>query len=61
MGLKQRYDVFDADLLHGAVFTGKFEVPAGGGNHYRPCRFSPFDRLKQDNKGERVMGTLLCA
>ena len=50
MGLKQRYDVFDADLLHGAVFTGKYEFPVIGGNHCRPRRTIPFDRLKQDNK-----------
>ena len=30
MGLKHRYDVFDADLLHGAVFTGNFEFPVIG-------------------------------
>ena len=50
VGLKHRYDVFDADLLHGAGFTGKFEFPAVGGNDYRPGRTIPFDRLKQDNK-----------
>ena len=50
MGLKQRYDVFDADLLHGAEFTGNYEFPVIGGNHYRPCRAIPFDRLKRDNK-----------
>ena len=50
MGLKHRYDVFDADLLHGAEFTGKFEFPVVGGNHERPGRAIPFDRLKQNNK-----------
>ena len=50
MGLKHRYDVFDAELLHGAVFAGKYEFPVIGGNHYRPCRAIPFDRLKQNNK-----------
>lgn len=50
MGLKQRYDVFDAELLHGAVFAGDFEIPVIGGNHYRPRRTIPFDQLKQDNK-----------
>ena len=50
MGLKHRYDVFDADLLHGAGFTGKFEFPVVGGSHYRPDRAIPFDRLKQNNK-----------
>ena len=50
MGLKQCYDVFDAELLHGAVFAGEFEFPFIGGNHYRPRRAIPFDRLKQDNE-----------
>lgn len=54
MGLKHRYDVFDADLLHGAVFTGNFEFPVIGENHYRPSRAIPFDRLKQNNKEKEL-------
>ena len=49
MGLKQRYDVFDAALLHGASYVGKYEFPIVKGNHLEPRRFIPFDRLNKDN------------